>query len=176
MGGFVVLRFLLGQLMLGCRSFGFGLAPYRLQKGCERVPPKPADLVRCGQKDCERVTFGNVVPEISEILTTGRAHRFDTWRLSWSWLGQRPETLWTKGTLLMITNPSTATLKLACRPRSPLPAITRLVVRPSLIPVRRSAVCDFFPAVIQFPRTLLRHNHLANQTKHCRCSVGKMFD
>ena len=75
-----------------------------------------------------------------------------------------------------VINPSSATLKLTCCPRLPSPATARLIVRLPLIPVRRAVVRDFFPVVIKFQRTLMHHNHLANQTKHCRCSAGKMFD
>ena len=118
------------------------------------------------------VTFGNVVPK---ILTTGRAHGFDAWRHRWSRLGWS-DALWTKGTLLVVIHPSSATLKLAYCPRFPFPAIARLIVRLLVIFVGRAVVRDFLPFIPQIPRTLMHHDHLANQMKRCRCSVGKMFD
>ena len=103
------------------------------KKAAREFLPSHPILSAVANKTARGSPSGMLFPNFSP---PGRAHGLDTWRLRSSWLGQRTDTLWTKGTLLMVVDPSTATLKLACCPRFPLPAIARLVVRAFLTPVR----------------------------------------
>ena len=90
-GGFAVLRFLLCQLVFGGRSLRLGCPA-----DCKILRESPSQANRSCPLQPTRLRGG------SPSGTSGKARGFGTRGFRWSRLGQRTDTLWTKGTLLMI--------------------------------------------------------------------------